>query len=43
MSEDESRQLEETGPTIDSIDLVDFGSHEPLKELVDKKASGFVR
>jgi hypothetical protein len=43
MSEEEIRQVGETGPTIDSIEVAEFESHDALKEWVTKKAPAFVR
>ncbi len=33
----------ETGPTIDSIEVVSFDSHDELKEWVGKNAPEFVQ
>jgi hypothetical protein len=43
MSEEEIRQVGETGPTIDSIEVAEFESHADLKEWVSAKAPGFAR
>jgi hypothetical protein len=43
MSEEEIRQVGETGPTIDSIELAEFENHDELKEWVKKKAPAFLR
>jgi hypothetical protein len=43
MSEEEIRQVGETGPTIDSIEVAEFESHATLKEWVKKKAPAFLR
>jgi hypothetical protein len=43
MSKEEIRQVEETGPTIDSIEIAEFGSNETLKEWVGTHAPAFVR
>jgi hypothetical protein len=43
MSDEEIRQVGETGPTVDSIEVAEFESHAALKEWVNKKAPGFVR
>jgi len=43
MSEDDIRQVGETGPTIDSIDVAEFESHADLKEWLTKNAPAFVR
>lgn len=42
MSEEEIRQVGETGPTIDSIEVGEFESHEALKEWLSKKAPAFM-
>jgi hypothetical protein len=42
MSEEEIRQVGETGPTIDSIEVAEFESHEELKEWLGKKAPAFL-
>lgn len=41
MSEDEIRQVGETGPTIDSIEIAEFESHHALKEWLAKTAPAF--
>jgi hypothetical protein len=43
MTKEEIRQVGETGPTIDSIEIADFESHDALKEWLNKKAPAFVR
>jgi hypothetical protein len=43
MSEEEIRQVGESGPTIDSIEVAEFESHEELKEWLGKKAPAFLR
>lgn len=43
MTEDEIRQVSETGPTIDSIDVAEFESHDDLKEWLGKHAPAFLR
>jgi len=43
MSKEEIRQVGETGPTIDSIEIAEFESNEALKEWLKKKAPAFVR
>jgi hypothetical protein len=43
MSEEEIRQVGETGPTIDSIEVAEFESHDALREWLSKKAPPFVR
>jgi hypothetical protein len=43
MSEEEIRQVGETGPTIDSIDIAEFESHADLKEWLKQKAPAFLR
>ena len=43
MSEDDIRQVADTGPTIDSIEIAEFESHEKLKEWIEKTAGGFMQ
>jgi hypothetical protein len=43
MSEDEIKEVGETGPTIDSIEVAEFESQDALKEWVSKKAPAFLR
>jgi hypothetical protein len=43
MSEEEVRQVGETGPTIDSIEVAAFESHDALKEWISKKAPTFMQ
>jgi hypothetical protein len=42
MSEDEITKVGDTGPTIDSIEVAEFDSHEAIKAWVTKKAPAFV-
>lgn len=42
MTKEDIRRVGETGPTIDSIEVVEFQSHDALKEWLSKKASTFV-
>jgi hypothetical protein len=42
MSKEEIRQVGEKGPTIDSIELAEFESHDALKEWLKNKAPGFL-
>lgn len=42
MSEDDIRKTGETGPTIDSIEVGEFESHEELKEWVASRAPAFL-
>jgi hypothetical protein len=42
MSAEEIRNVGETGPTIDSITVAEFESHDALKEWLVKTAPGFV-
>ena len=42
MSEEEIRQVGETGPTIDSIEVAEFESHAALKEWLSKNAPAFL-
>ena len=42
MSEEEIRKVGETAPTIDSIEVAEFESHEALKEWLAKKAPAFL-
>jgi hypothetical protein len=39
MTEDEIRQVGETEPTIDSIEVAEFESHAALNEWLSKKSS----
>src|ERR1700730_1406393 len=41
MSEEEIRQVGESGPTIDSIEIAEFETHDALKEWVRQKAPAF--
>jgi hypothetical protein len=43
MTEEDIRQVGDTGPTIDSIEVAEFESHDALKEWLSKKAPAFVR
>ena len=43
MSKEEIRQVGETGPTIDSIEVAEFESHDALKEWLSTKAPAFMR
>ncbi len=43
MSEEEIRQVGETGPTIDSIEVAEFEAHDALKAWLSEKAPAFVR
>jgi len=43
MTPEEIRQVGDTGPTIDNIEMAEFESHEALKELVSKKAPAFMQ
>jgi hypothetical protein len=43
MSAEEIRQVGESGPTIDSIQIVEFETHHALKEWLSKTAPSFVR
>ena len=43
MTKDEIRKVGETGPTIDSIDIAEFESHDALKEWLRKHAPAFLR
>ena len=42
MTEEEIRQVGETGPTIDSIQVMEFESHEALKDWLGKTAPAFL-
>jgi hypothetical protein len=42
MSEEEIRQVGETGPTIDTIETEEFASHDALQEWLAKKAPAFL-
>ena len=42
MSDAEIRQVGETGPTVDSIELAEFESHAALKEWLGKTAPAFL-
>ncbi len=43
MTEEDIRQVGETGPTIDSIEVAEFESHADLKEWLSKTAPAFLR
>jgi hypothetical protein len=43
MTPEEIRQVGEKGPTIDSIDVAEFESHDKLREWVRQKAPAFLR
>src|SRR5579871_4243209 len=43
MSKEEIRQVGESGPTIDSIEVAEFESQEELRGWLGKKAPAFVR
>ena len=43
MSKEEIRQVGETGPTIDSIEIAEFESHDALKQWVGTHAPAFQR
>lgn len=42
MSREEIEQVGESGPTIDSIQVAEFESHEALKEWLEKTAPAFL-
>jgi len=42
MNEEEIRQVGETGPTIDRIEVAEFQSHDDLKAWLEKKAPAFL-
>jgi hypothetical protein len=42
MTPDETRQVGEKGPTIDTIELAEFESHNAMKEWVKQKAPAFL-
>jgi hypothetical protein len=42
MTKEEIRQVDETGPTIDSIDIGEFRSHDELHDWLQKKAPVFL-
>ena len=42
MTKEEIKQVGETGPTIDSIEVAEFESHEAQKEWLSKKAPAFI-
>ncbi|HLJ95440.1 MAG TPA: hypothetical protein VKU02_19845 [Gemmataceae bacterium] len=43
MSKEEIRQVGDNGPTIDSIEVAEFDSHDALREWVKQKAPAFLR
>jgi hypothetical protein len=42
MTKEDIRQVGETGPTIDSIEVAEFESHDALKQWLSEKASAFL-
>ena len=42
MTEEEIRQVGETGPTVDSIEVAEFESHADLREWLGKNAASFL-
>ena len=42
MSKEDIRQVGESGPTIDSIEVAAFENNDALKEWVSKKAPAFL-
>jgi hypothetical protein len=42
MTKEEIRRVGETGPTIDSIEVAEFESHDALKQWLSEKASAFM-
>ena len=42
MNEEEIRQIGESGPTIDRIEVVEFESHDALKQWLGKTAPAFL-
>ncbi len=42
MTNEDIRRVGETGPTIDSIEVAEFESHDALKEWLSTKSSAFV-
>ena len=43
MTEADVKQVGETGPTIDSIQVAEFESHDALKDRISKNAQEFMR
>jgi hypothetical protein len=43
MSKEEIREVGESGPTIESIEVVAFESQEEVREWIKKEAPEFVR
>jgi hypothetical protein len=43
MTKEEIKNVGETGPTIDSINVMEFESHADLKEWLSKNAPGFLK
>src|SRR4029077_6633270 len=43
MSDEEIRKVGESGPTIDSIEIAEFESHDALKHWLKEKAPAFLR
>ena len=43
MTEADIRQVGETGPTIDSIQVAEFETQEAVKEWLQKNAPAFLR
>jgi hypothetical protein len=43
MSEEDIRQVGESGPTIDRIEVAEFESQAALKEWLQQKAPAFIR
>jgi hypothetical protein len=43
MNPEEIRQVGEKGPTIDSIEVAEFESHDALKDWLKRKAPAFLR
>lgn len=42
MTKEEIERVGETGPTIDSIEIQEFGSQDAMKEWLQKNAPGFI-
>lgn len=43
MSEEDIRQVGQSGPTIDRIEIGEFGSQDAAKEWLEAKVPGFLR
>ena len=43
MSEEDIRQTGDNGPTIDSIEITEFESHDALKEWLGRVAPSFLQ